>query len=179
MYKLRLNGKTYTVTHDESGASVYDPPLPEGYEKKWSANHRDIVSSRKFPSLQTDTAWHANRGSLLSQFDGDENWARYAEKKARAAGKSISSDAIYLPTLANEPADPNAYISPTEGRAEVKRRIREKLERENAKRNAPAPRLSKKLTKELMGHYKANGEASGMTNSELKKMVIDRHGRQD
>jgi hypothetical protein len=179
MYKLRLNGKTYTVTHDESGKAIYDPPLPDGMEDKWKKNHRDIVSSRKFPSLQTDTAWHANRGTLLSQFDGDEEWARHAEKKMRKAGKSVSSNAVYLPSLAETPCDPNAFISPQDGRAEVKRRLEAKARRMQEKAEAPKPRLSDKLTKELMGHYRQSGEAEGMSNQDLKTMVVDRHGRKD
>lgn len=177
--RLTLSGVKYVITHHDDGSVTQEPPLPESAKKRFKKNHKEIVETGKFPGMQTDTLFHAGRGSVLDQFQGDEEWTRFAMKKAKKAGVSVSSDSLYFPTLADEPADPKAFIRPDEGRAELKRRFKQKAERDREKAQRPAPKLSKKLTNEMVNYYRSTGEAAGMSSSELKQMVQDKHGRRD
>jgi hypothetical protein len=63
------------------------------------------------PLSHTDASWLAGRGKLLDQFDGDERYVRLLREESRKRGFDPGENSVYLPTLAQEPFDPRAFVS--------------------------------------------------------------------
>ena len=70
MYVLKINGVSHTVTI-ENGVAVYDPPISEERKAKDKENVNEMCRARQTPGVRTDTGFHAGRGTLLEQMDGD------------------------------------------------------------------------------------------------------------
>lgn len=184
MYYLKLNGIKYAVDVDASGNTTYDPPLPAGKSKKWKHNIKDMCASGKAPCLFTDTSFHAGRGTLLQQMDGDEIYCDYLVKKAKEQGYTPGANDIYIGQMADKDGHPDAWLKPGEGRAELKKRLiasgkggemagmSVKAKPYEKKKSTP---INKRAMKGLAQHYKSTGEAAGMSQSELKQHIVKNH----
>lgn len=189
MYYATINGTKHKVTRDEQGNEVYDPPLPKDQKAKFDNRMKDLLKHGKCPSLQTDTAFHAGRGTLLEQMEGDEAWVKKLTQEARKKGYNPGANDVYVGQLARDGAgDPNAWFKPSEGRAEIEARARKMgvgIEGAGISVEAKpfeekeAPRLNPKLRRSLENYYRKSGEAGNMTDKELSDHVIKTHGRQD
>lgn len=187
MYKIKRNGITYEVTQGPNGP-IYNPPLPEDWVAKGKKNLKEMVDECSPPGTQgDDTSFHRGRGSILNQFDGDEVYADYAAKKARSAGIQVGTNDVYMGQL-GAPDNPRAWFKPSEGRAELKKRaekdglgidmpglyVEPKPYDPSKQKKVP---LNPKIANNLVKQYRAAGKADGMSDKELKKHVVKKHGR--
>jgi len=183
--KLTIQGVRYSITHHDDGTITEDPPLPESVRQRFTQNHKDIVESGEFPGVQTDTAFHANRGSLAKQLGNDEGWAKFIVDRARAKGAVITADHTYISQLADEPGDPAAFVPPGEGRGYIKKVLESKGKgctgAVEVKQREQAPqkktRLAEDLVKSQMLRYRKEGRVDkSMPDSVLRKEIIEKHG---
>ncbi len=186
MHYLKINGIKHKVTI-VNGEKVYDPPLSEEQLSKGKQNLQDIIDSGQVPGVRSDTQFHAGRGTLLDQMQGDENWTNHLVKQAAKRGLRLTGNETYIGQLDDgEGGNPDAFFKPDEGRSEFKRRLQKTgkgcdmpgLTVESRKdiqlqRHA----LNPKITKKLMQEYRKSGEHSSKTNAELKDFVEKTHGR--
>lgn len=189
MYYATINGVKHKVSRDENGNEVYDPPLSKEQQKKFDYKLKDMLSNRRCPGLQTDTAFHAGRGTLLEQMEGDEVWVKKLTQEARKKGYNPGANDVYLGQFARDGVgDPNAWFKPAEGRAEIVKRAKEMgigVEGSGISVEAKpfeekdAPKLNPKLQRQLERYYRKSGEAADMSDKELSEHVIKTHGRQD
>lgn len=70
-----------------------------------------MLAMQQPPLAHTDSTWLAGRGKLLDQFDGDERYTRLLREESRKRGFDPGENAVYLPTLAQEPFDRRAFVS--------------------------------------------------------------------
>jgi hypothetical protein len=187
-YKLKISGVTYFASIHEDGTIEYDPPLPQSVIDKSKEKLMDMLESMTAPGTRTDTDFHKGRGSILDQCDGDYNIAKNLVQQSIKRGYTPGANDVYIGQIANGTGDPSAWFKPGEGRSELKKRLIEKgmgceapglsvAPREYVEKESP--KLSNKLTNELAGKYRQSGEAEGMSDTELKSMVVKRHGMQD
>ena len=188
MYKVKINGVTHSVEIDSKGRRKYDPPLPRHELKKYAANIRDICESRQCPGLQTDTSFHAGRGTLLDQMEGDEVWCKYLVQEAKKQGYTPGANDVYISQIADKPGDKKAWIKPGEGRADVMKRVRDAGKgidapgmRVDAKpyEEKKFPKLNKKVVDRFERSYRANGMDNGMSRQELRNHIVAEHGKKD
>lgn len=183
MYTVKINGVKYIV---ENG--VYDPPLPPERIERDKRVCQDMLESGKAPGHRSDTSFHAGRGSLLTQLEGDENWAKHLGAQAKKRGVNLSGNEVYIGQLDDaHGGNPDAFFKPGEGLAEMKRRLQKSGKGVDMPGLYVAPTakpqkkhaLNPKITKQLMQQYRNSGEASGKSNAELKQYVEKKHGRPD
>lgn len=185
MYKTKINGVTYEVVVHPGGGTTYNPPLPAERVAKDKAKCKDMLNAQQPPGHRTDTGWHAGRGTLLSQMDGDQVWTNHLAKEARKQGYNPGANDVYIGQLANSTGDPNAFFKPSEGRAELKKRLLaagkgcdipglkvEARPYQEKKGKLLSPKLVKQVERQLV----ASGEASGMTRKELHSHIVEKHG---
>lgn len=186
--KLTIEGRKYRITHNDDGTITEDPPLPESVKAKFAANHKSIVDSGEFPGVQTDTAFHAGRGSLAKQLNNDEQWAKHIAKIARSKGAVITPEHTYISQLADYPGDPKAFIAPGDGRSAIKKVCEEKGKSCTGAVEyiAPerAPTLGKKkarlaedlVTSQAMRYRMEKRVDNSVSDKELRKMIVEKHG---
>ena len=181
MYYVKIEGVKYKV---ENG--VYDPPLPEDRVAKDKDNFDEICRTRQCPGLRTDTNFHAGRGTILDQMDGDPQWTQHLVNQALKQGYNPGINDVYLGQLADRTGDPDAWFKPGEGRSELIKRAKKKGKGVEAPgvsvearpyQEKQGPQLNPVVTKRLMNTYRASGEASGKCDRELKDFVVKKHGR--
>lgn len=185
MYILKINGVSHTVSVNEDGTTTYDPPLSEDRKAKDRQNIKDMCRDRKTPGVRTDTSFHAGRGTLLQQMDGDEQWTKYLVQEARKQGYNPGANSVYIGQIADKPGDPDAWFSPSDGRKELEKRLRKKgkgCDIPGLKVEASpyvekkGPQLNPKIVKSLERQYVASGEAKGMSKKELREHIVKKHG---
>lgn len=181
MYTVKINGVKYTV---ENG--VYDPPLPQERIERDKRVCQDMLESGKPPGHRTDTSFHAGRGSLLSQLEGDEVWAKHLAAQAKKRGVNLTGAETYIGQLDDaNGGNPDAFFRPGEGLSEMKKRLQKTGKGVDMPGLYVAPTakaqkkhaLNPKIAKKLEQHYRNSGEASGKSAAELKQYVEKKHGR--
>lgn len=186
MHYLKINGVKHKVT-TVNGERIYDPPLSDEQLSRGKQNLQGIIESGQTPGVRTDTSFHAGRGTLLDQMQGDENWTNHLVKKARERGLNLTGRETYIGQLDDaECGNPDAFLKPDEGLSELKRRLQKTgkgcdmpgLTVEARKDFGPKKRaLNPQVTRRLMKQYRASGEHSTKTDAELKAYVEKTHGR--
>lgn len=186
MYKARINGVVYEVTVHPGGGTTYNPPLPKERAAKYTAKGKDMLKSQKAPGHRTDTGWHAGRGTLLDQMDGDQVWVKHLAKEANKHGYNPGANDVYIGQLAQYTGDKNAFFRPSDGRAELKKRLIAsgkgcdipglKVE-SRPYQEKQGKLLNPKIVKQMERQYVASGEATGMTQRELQSHIVEKHGR--
>jgi hypothetical protein len=188
MYHVKINGTRHTVTVLEDGSTHYDPPLSKERVARDKRNIDDICKSRKCPGVRTDTTWHANRGTLLDQMDGDEVYTNYLVKESIKNGYTPGANDVYIGQMADFDGDRKAWFKPGEGRSELAKRAKAagKGVEMPGLSVAPAPyvekpacKLNPSIVKKLARHYRSTGEGAGMNDAELAAHVVKKHGKQD
>lgn len=87
-----------------------------------SHNFAEMVALQRFPGLgQTDTKLFRNYGTLLDQCGGVEREAARVVSNAKKHGYSPGYNDVYMPTLAQFPGDPRAFVSQAEGFEKARR----------------------------------------------------------
>lgn len=183
-YTATINGTKHVVSH-VNGKTLYDPPLPEDTQKRFDEKVKDMCRHRKAPRSQTDTDFHAGRGTLLDQMDGDEVYTKILTDAAKKQGYTPGANDVYIGQLADRKGDPDAWFKPGEGRSELIKRAKKKgkgIDMPGLHVEAKpyvekkGPDLNPRIVNNLVKTYKANGAAGGMSDSELKKKVVEKHG---
>jgi hypothetical protein len=144
-------------------------------------------SMRLFPAphLQTDTTFFRGAGTLLDQCGGDD---REAERIARAAirqGYKPSPNDLYLPTLAQRPGDPGAFIQREGGRGQIRRFCEETgiscqgmVEVQAPQRELPKPKkLHERTIRRYMRKALEKDPSLAAKKSELRQQIIQTHAR--
>lgn len=182
MKRIRINGVLHTVTKDESGNEVYDPPLQDTTQRMFSENKKSFKSGLKEGKIArlrtTDTEFHRGRKTIREQFQDDEPWLRRFNKEYRKqTGMDLPTDGVWLGQLAEHQFDAKAVIRPTQGQAEVRKLIQRNNDKRKREADAPPVRLAEDLVQEKVNHYKKTGDGMSMTDRELREFVIEKHGR--
>lgn len=86
-------------------------------------SHRmaEMLAARRPPRGNTDDTFFSGMGTLLDSCDGDENKLHRLVLAARRQGYEPQAGDVYLPNLATELGDRNAFISRTDGRAKIRK----------------------------------------------------------
>ena len=187
MHYLKINGIKHKVTIDRNGNRSYDPPLSEEQLRVGKENMQGIIDSGQVPGVRSDTQFHAGRGTLLDQLQGDENWAKHLAKQAKKRGLNLTGRETYIGQLDDgEGGNPDAFFSQNEGASELKRRLQRSgkgcempgLTVESNKETRIKQRaLNPQVTKRFMDQYRKTSEGAGKSESELKSYVEKKHGR--
>lgn len=186
MYYVTIQGVRHAVTVQEDGTKQYDPPLTT--KDKTSPQCKEMLESQTPPGIRSDTSFHAGRNSLLSQLEGDENWARHLGRQAKKRGLTLTGGETYIGQLDDiEGGNPDAFLKPGEGYADLKKRCEKSgkgidmpglyVPATNTIKKKHA--LNPRVTRRFMQEYRKSGTAGNMTNSELKSYVEKKHGRPD
>lgn len=185
MFYMTINGTKHAVTIMPNGQKQYDPPLNREFEDRCAAKCKDMLQSQKPPGHFSDTSFHAGRGTLLDQLEGDAVWASHLAKQAKKRGYNVGANDVYLGQLDDaQGGNPNAFFKAGEGRSELKRRLQKTGQgcdmpglHVEATKQLNKVALNPKITKRLMASYKASGAAAGKTDAELKSFIEKKHGR--
>jgi hypothetical protein len=186
MYYIKISGVKHEVNVLPDGTKTYDPPLTTEQLSKFEGRCKDMLKSSKPPGHRSDTSFHAGRGTLLDQLQGDTNWANHLAKQAKKRGVNLTGSEVYIGQLDDaECGNPDAFFKPGEGLSEMKRRLQKtgkgcdmpglyvEASKDRIKQKALNPRVAKKF----MQQYRQSGEASGKSDRELKEYVEKKHGR--
>lgn len=99
---------SHIMSLGEEAAGIYVTSVQKGTSPKMA----EMFASRRPAGLQgTDTQWLAGRGMLRDQFDSDDRLIKLIAERHRHDGFVVPQNAVYLPTLAQKPNDPRAYVS--------------------------------------------------------------------
>lgn len=186
MYKMKHGGVTYEVTVNEDGTTEYNPPLPESLVKRSKQRLKEMCQKCVAPGLRTDTTWHAGRGTLLDQMDGDEIYTDYLVKQARKKGYNPGANDVYIGQLADSDGDRKAWFKPGEGTSEMRKRLIASGKGCDSPRLHVEPRtytpkpkklINEKIARNFEAQYRKSGEADGMSKQQLRQYVIDKHAR--
>lgn len=187
--KLTIQGKRYTITHNDDGTTVEDPPLPESIRNRFSQKGKQMMELQSPCKSKTDTEFHGKRGTLVDQLGGDEAWAKFVMKRNREMGGVATESHTYISQLAREPGDPEAFIPPGEGAGYI-RKLCEKRGKSvhgavnytpsERERKVKKPRLAEDLVQSQMMRYRASGEADkSVSDGALREMIIEKHGAKE
>lgn len=95
------------VTAAGPGAEwIYQEAISKGNSPRMA----EMLALRKAPSPDTDDTFLAGRGTLLKQFDGDERAMNARIQEAQRHGYTPGVNDVYMPTLAQFPGDPRAFV---------------------------------------------------------------------
>lgn len=161
----------------------------EGKPSDASADHRfaEMLAFHQAPRSLTDREFYQGMGTLADQFKTDPQHLQTVTAAAQRRGYRPNPNDVYVPTLAREPGDPMAFISPSGGRGELKKRA-EALGVEGngvVKTRGRAPtedplkrqHLAPDVMNQLVAHEarKAKREGRKMTQGEIKEKVLANH----
>lgn len=92
----------------EEAVGIYVESIRKGNKPSMA----EMFACRTPAVLQgTDTQWLAGRGGLRKQFDDDDRYIRMVAERQKAMGHQVRENDVYLPTLAQYPGDPRAFVS--------------------------------------------------------------------
>ena len=145
----------------------------------------EMLAMREPPGGKTESTFLSNFGTLLDQFDGDERYVNTLVAAARKNGYNPGINDVYMPTIANEMGDPEAFIRSRGEAIKVAEKRGSELTIDGetkVKHQEPledpfdtAPVLAENLiAPEVKKAQAANPKLSA---GEAREMVIDKHGR--
>ena len=129
------------------------------------------------PNIQTDSTFFRGVGMLGDQIDTPKDLDMRVNA-ARRHGYSPGQNDMYIPTLAQFPGDPRAFVSQADGRGEIKRRcIRNQTSCEglvNYQAGQRPPRPKVKLAEQTIRRYmkQAIKKDPGAANTPEKKRAL-------
>ena len=163
--------------------------IPAAYE--WLRNkgesHRmaEMLAFQEAPRANTDREFFEGIGTLDKQFDYDGKMHEGVVKLAMKHGYKPNNNDVYLSSLARFPGDPEAFISPSGGRGQIKdtceRRGWECHGTVKTKRREPeeAPKkksLGEDIVRRTMAEEHAkNPDTKRMDQGELRHNIIKKH----
>lgn len=152
--------------------------------KGTSHNMAVIFALRHPPGALTDREFLAGRGTLAQQFEGEEHNLNKLVAESKRNGRTPSPNDVYLPTLANYPGDPLAFVPPDDARGHVKRvceargdecRGMVKVKAGPPKEPEPGPPIAQDIIdSEVSSQIRAQPELAGK-RKELAEQFIEQH----
>ncbi len=135
---------------------------------------------RQFPrgiKAVTDREYFRGKGTLADQFAGQERELEFCVANAQRQGYRPSIHDIYDPGLALCKGDKDGFISPTGGRAQVKRRVAElTAEGPIPKAVKLAPDIIESIRRDRIAE---NPDLAHVNQRELRESIVDKHGNPD
>ena len=146
---------------------------------------KEVLDSRKMPSIKTDSQFLANHGTLEKQFGGDQRQLKAVTDKAKELGYKPNPNDTYIPTLARFPGDPMAFVPPGSPKNHIKK-VCEATDRacegdvtveRSRKRPAKTVRLGEDLVQEEASmRIMENPEEALKPKEQLRNEILDKHG---
>ena len=136
------------------------------------------------PRLVTDTSFAAGQGTLLDQFEGDEQECARVVKAAKKQGYTPGYNDIYVPTVADSTGDPATFVPADRARGAIKDVCRRKGKSCNGRVEYKAPerppvkkkKLSEKFIRERsQALIRQRPELARKPAGELRQQLIDTH----
>lgn len=81
----------------------------------------EMLTLQQAPGSRTDKEFFNGRGTLASQFDGDEKVLAKVVQNAKSRGFVPGVNDVYVPSMADGVGDPAAFVPATGGRNHVRR----------------------------------------------------------
>lgn len=145
----------------------------------------EMLKSRKFPGVRTDAQFLANHGTLDKQFEGDTRQLEEVTGTARKLGYNPSPNDTYIPTLAQFPGDPMAFVPADSPKNHIKK-VCEATNRAcegdvNVSRDRKEPAKTVRLGEDLVQEEAAqrimkNPEEALKPKEQLRNEILDKHG---
>lgn len=85
----------------------------------------EMLACQTAPKAETDRELFAGRGTLADQFKGRPQVLAHHIRQARKEGYNPSPNDVYESGLADHPGHHKAFISPSGGRGQAKKRLEE------------------------------------------------------
>jgi len=146
---------------------------------------REVLDSRRMPSIRTDSQFLANHGTLDKQFEGDARQLKAVTDTAKKHGYNPSLNDTYIPTLARFPGDPMAFVPAGSPKNHIKKvceatdRACEGAVTVGRERKEPAKtvRLGEDLVQEEAAQrIMKNPEEALKPKGQLRNEILDKHG---
>jgi hypothetical protein len=118
----------------------------------------------------TDTQYFRQRGTLEKQFNSDHD-LKIRVEQARKHGYNPNPNDVYEPCLAQFPGDPNAFISPSQGKRQI-RQAAAKICAPKPAKDGLAENLIQKYSRDMV---KEHPSMKRLKPSELREAVLDKH----
>ena len=173
-----MKSKTIGKIVDGKYINCDDSPPPD-------SRLREVLDSRRMPSIRTDSQFLANHGTLDKQFEGDARQLEAVTDTAKKHGYNPSPNDTYIPTLARFPGDPMAFVPAGSPKNHIKK-VCEATDRAcegdvtvGRERREPAKtiRLGEDLVQEEAAmRIMENPEEALKPKEQLRNEILDKHG---
>ena len=172
--------KTNTIAKIVNGKYINcdDSPPPE-------SRMREVLDSRKMPSIRTDAQFLANHGTLDKQFEGDSRQLKAVTDTAKKHGYNPNPNDTYIPTLARFPGDPLAFVPAGSPKSHI-RKVCEATDRAcegdvSVERESKKPPKTIRLGEDLVQEEAAmriaeNPDEALKPKEQLRNEILDDHG---
>jgi hypothetical protein len=107
------------LVRDTGRVLAYLELREQGASHNWAA----MCAAQKAPASRTDREFFAGRHTLAQQFAGNEQQLAAIVDAARRQGFEPQANMIYDSTLARTLGDPQAFLSPSGGVGELRRKV--------------------------------------------------------
>lgn len=176
-------GKTVSQTNT-TYQQIYEMAMSNGCGHALA----DMLASRRAPQAQTDREFFLNQGKLGEQVK-DKVRLRHYIRQAKKHGYNPSPNDVYMTQLARFPGDPEAFVSPSGGRNQVKRTLEKrgwgseglvnvKPAQYTPAMDAPDIPLGEDIVRDVACEMvKKDPSLRKKKKAELREMVIDKHGK--
>jgi len=135
--------------------------------------------------IGTASAFMAGQKMLGDQFDGNESGLQYRLGEAAKGGFKPSPNAVYMPSLAQRPGDPLAYVPHDDPIGHIKKVCRLRRHGCEGAVNVPTPPpdkpperipLDEKFIQQTRKKWLKDDPALAMKNPrEIRDAIIDKH----
>lgn len=88
-----------------------------------SHNFAAMLACQRFPGTKTEVMYFEGRHTLADQFKGNEAQLEAVVAAAKAKGYTPGTHDVYEPGLADDLGDPKAFIKPSGGTTELRRKL--------------------------------------------------------
>ena len=172
--------KTKTIAKIVNGKYINcdDSPPPE-------SRMREVLDSRKMPSIRTDAQFLANHGTLDKQFEGDDRQLKAITDAAKKKGYNPNPNDTYIPSLARFTGDPLAFVPAGSPKSHIKK-VCEATDRacegdvtvnRSSKPMPETVRLGEDLVQEEAAmRIMENPEEALKPKEQLRNEILDKHG---
>ena len=148
----------------------------------------ELVAIQRPPRCMTDDVFFAGMPKLADQMTPSQ--LQFYVARARSMGYNPGTNDVYHSGLARFPGDPEAFVSKAMGRGYIKKLCEQRgwacegavnVAARQPEKDALAPENCVPLAEDLVRHkacemVKANPDLRTKSKSELRKMVIAKHG---
>ena len=144
-----------------------------------SRNMAEMCALQRAPGVQGDLGFFEGRHTLAQQFAGDERGLNTLLRSAKRHGFTPRYTDVYEPGLCRPEVgqgDPQAFISPTDGRSHAMK-IREKMLSDEPQNRKKPVRLANSLTEKFVKKATAKDPSFARLNKhDQRAEVVRRHG---